>query len=757
VSSAEEHLGAPSLELVAALVWDQPALAAAGTPGATAFVEAFGPPDHGEPTTDETPLGRAAQAVVLARGGAYGAAAPHLEYLRRHDDGWTRLLGLLLIAWSAGSEDVKVVEEAGELARHVSDRQLRARLLNKASLFAYDKGWNQLGASLLAEARDAAAESSQLRMVLEWGAYARSLQQFPRAEPPSGPDPLVELDWVSDTALNAARAALELQAEDRMSGTWSWTIRMGRTPLDAMIAAEEQATWAAAHWMRPSIRKQTGANMLSGAAATPEQWAYGLSMWILGGGKAAPAFVIAEPHLDAPGADRVVETLAKESGQNAESSFKEAAIAAWAVMSDRVASAMFERVAVEPVPHVAMADAQRMWAGLLWRAPDQWQKQYTALSEEQKRSLVSELPPQALAPLPTSIREDILSRAMQQIEFGSAEGWTFYLAAFLAEALKDENAFQRILRHDPPADGLVAIAQDQPARDLDIALAEKEGQLIAQVARENTGALSEGRVGFGGRSFRVELGHVGALRRTDDPDCIPLLLETAVTIALPGEFRTEARQALSILHRASKLSKPVLDELHRASDDLGVLSGHGNVTSRLLMAFRFEALAPSLSPEERLALVACCRDPDPRVRVIAMQVCSAIIKLAPRRQLRSAGLLALLHRGARARNVVTEDDALVWGLVSGLFDPTEDVVRQSLKAVGEGLLRSTAATERVAIERLPRIYQTSADGTRAAVIYAARRLLEIEPRQHDLERLVESARADKSWQVRHAATENVTT
>lgn len=727
MSSASGRPPSPPEDVVAALLWDLPALRASTNPGAGAFVDAMGPPpiDLSPTEEDPAPLERAARAAWLTRSGDHATAAPLLDRLSNEGDIWTRLLGLMLVAWSAGSDDTSAVQRAAEIIRSLDDRQLRARLLNKASLFAYDKGWGDVGEPLLAEAYAASGPGTRLHTTLAWGLFARGVQPNVPAGEVGEDDSLTSLPWITDLALGAAREALDQETEDRIKGSWTWTIRAGRSPLDSVLAADNQATWSGAHWIRPSIRKQLGAQLISGGASTPEQWAYAVAMWTLGGGKVAPAFELAEPHLDVSGVDRIVEALVREAGPNAQKSLREAAVATWATMSDAVAETMFERVPITPVPHPALAEPQRVWARLAWRAPQAWADHYLRLAPELQRSLVTEIPPEAVSQMPRKVIESVLTAALGEIDGGDGTGWPFYVAATLADRLEDRATFDRIVEGDPPIDALIMIAEAYQEHDLDGLLAEGESRLIEIVERSNREA-HEGTVGFGGRSPRLELGHIGALRNLDTPSCVNLLMQTALDADLPGEFQSEARQALAQLHIADKLRPADLEALHHASDVLGRFPSHGDVTSRLLEVFRLQALAPELSPEERVALVSCCRDPDPRVREVAMYACRITLS------------------ADRA------DQALVWGMVAGLFDPVETVVRVAVSGVGENLLADTPAAAQVATDRLPRIYRTGAELTRESVVTTSRRLYDLSDLSASSD-LVALAAQDKSWRVRRAA------
>jgi len=83
-------------------------------------------------------------------------------------------------------------------------------------------------------------------------------------EPPLAPDPLVDYPWIEFDVLEAAQGTLAGAVEARSRCLWTFQRGAGKTPLDDAVAAEVQATWAGALWMRRPIRRQLGAQLLTG-------------------------------------------------------------------------------------------------------------------------------------------------------------------------------------------------------------------------------------------------------------------------------------------------------------------------------------------------------------------------------------------------------------------------------------------------------------------------------------------------------------
>jgi hypothetical protein len=731
LSDVDSPLTSPAPEVLAALVWDEPALRRSKVPGARAFAEAFDAPPAAPQEEHDDSLSRAARGVLLYRAGDGALAAEHFKMLLSAGE-WERLLGLMLLAWA--STERRAVHAARATVSRIDDELLRARLINKLSLFAFDHGWDDLGRSLCGDALEYSPEGTRLREVLLQRAFDVGLSDswpLPREGGRREQDPLISLPWVREEAHAGAHEALVLGAEDRLEGTWSWTIRTGRTPLDRMIAADVQATWAGAFWLRGWMRRAMGAHMLAGAANTPERWAWGAVMWLVGGGRKTSRVVAhVEPHLDEHGADFIVRALEDEAfTRNGEERYREAINAAWDLISDGLAKRVLTRMAVDIPAAPELAQTQKIWAALLLRGTTGWAERYEALSDEQRRSLVPELSPAGVRTLPENLQRDILRLCVELIRSERKDAWVSYLAASLAIELDDKAALSVVFGADPPARALHYVAGEHPGLVPDALLAAKEQNLIEAVERQNEEALTQASLSFGAESPRVLLGQVAADRQVGRPPGISVLISTVMDARLPGEWRTEAHQGLAVAHNAAKLTDDDLAALREAPDDPGEFAFHGDVTPALLHAFRLGALAPALSPDDCAALISLVRDPEDRVRQVAVGVSGRTLATVP-------------------------DEGLAWGLVSGLFDPNSDVVDRGLQAVGVGALDAVPSAKRAALERIPRLYESAGRTTRVEVVRAARRLLASGVDNRGLGQLVTRALEDRSWRVRRVATED---
>lgn len=150
--------------ILAALLWDRPALLRSAAPGARAFAEALGPPPYRQELEGDAPLDIAARGIRFELGGQ-----PHeaLEQYARlgQIEGWPAVLGGFLFAWSAASGDAEIVDRAAEATRalEIKDGLLRARMLVKLATYALDKQRGELFAELMDEAVVTAPAGSYLR------------------------------------------------------------------------------------------------------------------------------------------------------------------------------------------------------------------------------------------------------------------------------------------------------------------------------------------------------------------------------------------------------------------------------------------------------------------------------------------------------------------------------------------------------------------------------------------------------------------
>jgi hypothetical protein len=728
----------PPPEILAALFWDVPLLRA-GSPSARDFAAAlrgqaerwWEPKQYG---TDA--LGRAAQGVASERASEPSQAAELYATLISDGEPWVRLLGLMLRAWSASEEGPDVITEARLAAREFDPPpEVSARLLAKLATNAFDEGEIALGKELLDEAITVAPMQTKLRRALAIeGLNAGLPHELSEQYPLLPPDPLVDYPWIRYETLAAAQATLSGAVETHSQRLWTVRWRAGRTSVDDVVSAEVQASWAGALWLRRPIRKQLGAQLLTGAATTPQQWAYGVIMWVLGaGGRPERAYALAEPSLDQEASDLVVRTLgAAEIAPSFMHRFLSVAVEAWDGLSEDTLRWAVSRVEPAAGDHPDATRTQRLWAGFAARLEEEWQSQFTELSEPVRVSQLEMLGVDAVKRFSAASREAVFETAV--VALRTQETVSTHLLRVLADvappSLDDE--LRDAISDKASASVIAHLAYEEHHPLIRPGDRARARRTLITALREQSAEARRGSVSFGSTDLRIDLGRLVAGSPEQDADAVALLMATAVDPSLPGEHIMYARAALTLVRRAGKLEATTQEALHEADDPLGTLPEHGDTSAQLLRVRRLQILALDLTSGEAISVVGACRAEDPRVRQVA---------------------LVTAGEAVGASGEVAERDALSWALVGGLFDPVDAVVGTATGAVSADFLEHYRAAGRVAMERLPRLLSEGGVQLRATVAMLVHRWIGDNPDLASdpvIQSMLVHAGSDRSWIVRTA-------
>jgi hypothetical protein len=722
-------------EIIAALIWDVPTLRA-GSQSARDFAKAlpgalekwWEPRKYGP-----DPLGLAAQAVAFERGGEGGRAVPIYQQLTGSDEAWTRLLGLMLLAWSETWDE----PHAADIARRAAEQldasdEVRARLHAKVATFALDAGQADVAEQALQRAVELAPKGSRLYTVLAFEAANAGLgrpdpEAYPDEERPFRQDPLVDYPWIHYAALDAAKSALKSGVERSAERIWTWRLQFGgTTPLDDAVSAEVQATWAGALWLRRGIRLQVGAQLLDGEAAHPRQWGYGVLMWALGGGKDPDrVFHAAEPHLDQESVDFVVRNLHDASWpRSGLYRFISVASGAWDSMSDATLRWAIDLIEPQAGEHPTVQEVHRLWAGYAARFPEEWSRRVGAFPREVQMALVSMLGLPTVETLPPEGKDIVRRLALDAVrEHERPDAHQIRLAAALAppdtrEELKhlvEERALPEVIARLAETD-LVSPTAVERART----------SLISSIERQSVEA-KEGKMSFGRGDERLALARLVAVSASD-PRAVEVLTTVATDHDLPGDHILAARNGLALLRHEGKLPDAEVARWHETDDPAGTLAEHGAVTSELARIRRLQILALALTPAEVVEVITATRSPDRRVRLLATDICG--------------------EAGGAAQNHSIRDP-FVWALIGALFDPLDEVVASAVRGLAPGLVVSESIGAQVALDRFPRLYEIGNQAVREAVVETVARLGPNAP--GGVKALVRRAASDKSWRVRQAA------
>jgi hypothetical protein len=707
--------------VIAALLWNTPVLRRATDPGAQAFVDAFGARPFSDLPAGDDALTIAARAVRAEQEGNSESAAANAALLMGSEDARVAALGVCLHWWSSAPLTPEITNRTEKVLGRLRSTDLRARISLKLAVNAYDRDLADEFKHYFVEARRLARSGSSLGRAI--AITSANLLQTDLTEadfkPPARSDPLVDYNWIDDLALAAARHDLQQLAEDRARSPWGWSFRSGRTPLDELVAAEQQATWAGALWKRPTLRRQLGAQMLVGGPRTPQHVLFGLTMWILGGGRQIPQMVdLVEPSFDHETADALVRSLTSAVTLPAvrDLALAEAAAATWDLLSDRAVADLLKRLSVDVSP--LGQPSRTVWAQAALRIPNAWQSEVLRLAPAQQAALVGSLSRRALVDLPRGVAETLL-RAYEETERVSDV---------------DDEAGAVILRwtlsptnvpSDVSAGVAVEVATRLPAALSEVTYAAAERKLAAafkkevEEARKGTGA-------FGTRSTASALSAVVTARSEVNEETVRVLVDAVMDGSVPANLRVGGLAALARLANANLLSEETLHQI-RSAPEAGTPSFLYSVPPELLRASKLFALATILSSNEEIQLLVLSRERDPRVRHIIASAAAIAQGRAPSASAEAA-------------------------ILAALFDPDEGVVEVALGAVRTVEFSVPGITDAI-VRRLRSLFVDYGREVRAETVRAARARIEKGLDEPELTWLLSAAIEDRSWLVRDAVRE----
>lgn len=665
--------------------------------------------------------------MQLHRGGENADALTLMRTLTEQPDGM--LLGLCLIGWAAPPQQAApALHDAEGLIDTVSrNGETSARLLAKLAGLALDAHDRVLYERCVRRSIGLAPGGSPLawRVAIDALGEGIMVQEAP-VQPVDGRyDALTWLPWVWGGVADAAAEIAKERVKARGQSTWSYTWHAGRTPLDQMLAAEAQAGWAGLPGIRRQIRMQIGAHLITDVARTRQDWLYGLYAWITGGGGQIPQTVaVAEPHLDDAAAAELLRSLSSDlSLATGPYALAEAADALWALIPDDHLDWVYEHVTPDTENLILAQTARRLWGKLCWRDPERFYRHWAALPEHPAGEQLTSAQPQPLLALSEEQRLRLLAAADDQLE-RAPDAELAVLAAELAESVERPDVLTQIRDRDLPMDALVELAGERPDLIDPEALSSAVADLTGRVRRTREEA-AEGRVQFGSASARVMLAQALTLTPVRNREAVELLLDLGEDSGSPAQHMFEAREGLVILKAAGLLDEEDVDRIRAMTDAPGTLLSQGEFTAAVLAAQRRRILAPDLSVDDRTRLAVDTRDPDGRVRHIAILTAATVLSADP-------------------------DQAVGWALLSGLFDPQDEIVQAALAAVARGALDALPDARTVACERVARLYEGTQSTVREMVVHTAAHLAGDSDR---LRRLIADAASDPSWRVRRAAEE----
>jgi hypothetical protein len=711
-----------------ALLWDVRALRALDDPAADSFINAFGTPRE-EPdiaARSTHPLLLAAGIVILERQGEAHKAEGLYE--RLSGGPWRDLLGSCLRAW-APSGDRESIEDARGRVNNMRDRDLRPRVLAKLAGVALDKNETELGIALLQEAVDRAPRPSRLVWALEI-VRANITGEFPSISSARGlpNDPLVDQDWIEGEASAGLREQTSETLSQHAQSPWSSTVRIGRTAVDRALAAERQATWAGALWLRDDLRKQAGAQIMLTGTSTAEQLTYGLMMWLVGGGaNRKPIANWLEPKLRSADLTQLIGYLVEggdPSGRR-EIATVDVCLTWWDCLSSPLVALVLDAFTPSIGTHPHQADVRLLWARLAQCGHDSWTNAFLRLEPEAKAAVAALMDARTIELLPDEVVSAIDS-AMVELPERELTISSNPLLVKLAAAKRTGTELPDIaLEELGPAD-LLEIAEYSRESVSDEYLVAAAEMLSNQIEQSIADARA-GRFGFGATRPEALIGEYIVLLGLKGLRYVPVLAKAVMSPFYGGEARLAAFAALATVELEIGLPDNTIALIRDAPVEAPAADFLA-IGSEVLQAGKLLALFDHLTSEDEAVLIALARSDDARVREVTIN---------------AAGLA---YRAAEEARPPLEST-----LASALFDPESGVIARGL----EELRRRQPSELNLMVERrLKTLVTAYSRPVRAGAVRLARTLLELET-DSALEKVVELARHDKSWQVRRAVREEL--
>jgi hypothetical protein len=718
----------------AAILWDVPAMTAAGSSGAAAFrtVLNLDRLDNVRGIeTSEDPLATAARGVERAlfarqREESYPEFSDLVER-----GGMSKLLGLALKAWFSDREAAEErLQVAAAAVRPLDDRELKAHYFTKLATFALDFGLRSSFGTFVEEAQNHAGARSALGAQLSVVAFnylghrSPIPRRFPRAD-------LTDLPWVTALALHAAQDRLANSVMNT-ANPHRTTLHVGRTSGDDLRAAELQATWAGAVWLLPRLRQQLGAQLLTERLVDAQKSVEGVAFWVLGTGKdIASVAALAEKNFDASSADELLtQHLLLGSRLPSEERFVETALAVWDLISSETARRLLE-VTAPGGRYPFDRERHSLWAVLALRVPDDWRERFTTFPSVTQEGILCSMSSGFAPRLSRPAARLLLDRAEAILQHGGADPGAMQNLCLLYASLLDR--LYRSSRSAPrplPGDVLsnawpstvAKIAFNYEGLVSQDSLAGAIDALMAEAARR----LKEeqlGRHAVGGQSPLVALGLALSTSGWRREEGVDLLVQAAMDAEAPGNIRFDALTALNVVLKAIDQRDAVIAAISASPRQV---SGHffsgvdDDLLSAMLLVVRAQASEPTIELRD---LVSRTRHHDARVRECAVDA--------------AQNLLQAGHTGLGEPVLLTS-----------LFDAAEPVLLAAIQAVGKVDLLTPSLRSSIE-ERLSELFDQQGRHVRTAVVVASRSMGATEG--GPLSKVLSQAKKDRSWLVRTAA------
>lgn len=709
MSSAEPQIDA---RVRACLLWDVPYLEAADE-GARQWLRALRL-EHLNPgeLVESDILSIAANLVRAAMQGNETSAASLRPLLRDSGAAGGLLEGLigLWLELYAPNETATAIDGVAEIVQAIADTDLRARLLLRVAAFALLHSHKLRATSALTSAVEITSVDTRLGVVVRRWAASEGIS-VPGFDPymttHTPDDPLLTLPWVRSEALDAATARSAEQLESRLRGVWDTSFHIGRTKLDDLQAAHAQAEWCGALDLRGDLRKLLSSQLLMDEDTRPDQLRWALTAWATSPNvKAVQAAITAhESNLDATDAATLLdETRLQALGEPRP--FVDVALGVWDLVDDgRAAGLLADLVGLDidpPYPAVS-----RVFANLLWRTPEAWGDAFLRAGERTKSIMLSDLDPHHVDAMPSGLRTAVLD-TLGEDQANSSFGLALQL---------DRDAVQPHLPNLSPANAaalLVWRANAVPPSQIEVLVNQLEENIRSALDNAHGGSW-----GIGDVNTRL-LADLTARLPNTRPAATQTLLSVLRDSAAAAEWQFGALEGFTILRQAGRLEPDDIAALRGLNLEPGRALFGERLSTTLLHAAQLRVYADNLDDDDIGWLAVQSRGADTQTRLVA---------------------IAALGETGRAGNPTVD-----WSIVSGLFDPADEVASRAVLAIKQQGIPGDARV--VAHRRLEDLYEVGSRAMRRLVVATARDNQELE-----LTAIVDHARRDRAWSVRREVTQ----
>lgn len=627
-----------------------------------------------------------------------------------------QLLAGLISLWLDLDGPVRTVttlDKIRELIDRLKDEDLRARLLLRISAFARRRGLEDRARDALVAMIAITDTSTRLGVVARRAAVAQGVD-VPGFNPWSATDtpedPLLSLSWVRSNALDAAAALSAERLEHELRGVWDSSFHIGRTKLDDLLATLAQAEWCGVVELQRTIAQLASSHMLLVGNEPPPRTRWALKAWATSGpGKQVVAAVnAAEDKLDAAAAAELLSEV-REEGLAPRDAYVQVAAAVWDLLDDNGAGDLLG-VFVASLPAPQTPQIGGLVANLLWRSPADWTNAFAAADGAVRSAMLEPLDPQHIDAMPAELRELVIVHRREYAEKGP-------LDVALA-IVTGEDLVARPKLSPPNAAELLSWRKDALGVDEIAMLVDA----VAGAVRTTLQKAADGSWDMGDGQTHL-LGDLASHLPSRREDVIELLLEVCRSEHAAAAWQFGALEALLLLRDAGHLDERNLNRVRGLDISPGRALFGDDIGASLLHAAQLRVLANSLSGEDIAWLATCARGPDAQCRLVAIAALADI------------GNLGI--------------PAVQWTLVSGMFDPSDEVAARAINGytLAEGASNDANAVVRA---RLVTLYESATRRLRRQVVIAAKRRRGLELRE-----LLAAAGSDRAWTVRREAADGL--